>query len=147
MLSSTFSRFVLAIMVAGTLSAASAEDVSKERPQNTTERHTPDKGVLRLLPTDSVTEHAIDTPRGKVAYTATAGTLAFFDQSGEQSASVFYTAYVLKNGAKNRPLTFVFNGGPGAASAFLHLDRTAGTPREQACATTLIRGSLSRISC
>ena len=46
---------------------------------------------------------------------------AVFDQSGEQSASVFYTAYVLKNGAKNRPLTFVFNGGPGAASAFLHL--------------------------
>jgi carboxypeptidase C (cathepsin A) len=34
---------------------------------------------------------------------------------------VFYTAYVLKNATPNRPLTFVFNGGPGAASAFLHL--------------------------
>ena len=116
-----FFRIVLAIMVASTLSVASAEDASKQRPQNAAERHTSDKGVLRLLPADSVTEHAIDTPRGKLAYTATAGTLAFFDQSGEQSASVFYTAYVLKNGAKNRPLTFVFNGGPGAASAFLHL--------------------------
>ena len=118
---STVSRFVLAILIAGTLSAAYAEDVSKDRPQNTAERHASDKGVLRLLPADSVTEHAIDTPRGRLAYTATAGTLAFFDQSGEQSASVFYTAYVLKDGAKNRPLTFVFNGGPGAASAFLHL--------------------------
>jgi carboxypeptidase C (cathepsin A) len=114
-------RIVLAIMVASTVSVASAEDASKERPQNAAERHTSDRGVLRLLPADSVTEHAIDTPRGKLAYAATAGTLAFFDQSGEQSASVFYTAYVLKNGAKNRPLTFVFNGGPGAASAFLHL--------------------------
>ena len=108
-------RIVLAIMVASTVSVASAEDASKERPQNAAERHTSDRGVLRLLPADSVTEHAIDTPRGKLAYAATAGTLAFFDQSGEQSASVFYTAYVLKNGAKNRPLTFVFNGGPGAA--------------------------------
>ena len=118
---SFFTRIVLAMMIAGTLSAASADDVSKDRPQNPAERHAPDKGVLRLLPADSVTEHSIDTPRGTLAYTAIAGTLAFFDQSGEQSASVFYTAYVLKNGAKNRPLTFVFNGGPGAASAFLHL--------------------------
>ena len=73
------------------------------------------------MPGDSVTEHSIDTPKGKLAYTATAGTLAFFDQSGEQSASVFYTAYVAKNGGPNRPLSFVFNGGPGAASAYLHL--------------------------
>ena len=77
--------------------------------------------MLRLLPADAVTEHSIDTGEGKLAYTATAGTLAFYDQSGEQSAAVFYTAYVAKGAAANRPLTFVFNGGPGAASAFLHL--------------------------
>ena len=77
--------------------------------------------ILRLLPPDSVTEHSIDTGHGKLAYTATAGTLAFFDQSGEKSADIFYTAYVKKDGGPNRPLTFVFNGGPGAASAFLHL--------------------------
>ena len=79
---------------------------------------------MRLLPADAVSEHSIDTAQGKLAYTATAGTLAFYDQSGEQSAAVFYTAYVAKDSAarsRNRPLTFVFNGGPGAASAFLHL--------------------------
>src|SRR5207344_3550947 len=85
------------------------------------ERQEPSKGVLRLLPADAVTEHSISTSRGKLAYTATAGTLAFYDQSGEQSVAVFYTAYVAKSAATNRPLTFVFNGGPGAASAFLHL--------------------------
>src|ERR1019366_6338391 len=62
-----------------------------------------------------------DPPRGKPAYPATAGTLAFYDQSGEQSAAVFYTAYVAKDAGANRPLTFVFNGGPGAGSAFPHL--------------------------
>src|ERR1700751_1420390 len=78
-------------------------------------------GVLALLPGDSVTEQSIDLPSGKVAYTATAGTFALFDQSGERSAQIFYTAFVAKSAnATARPVTFVFNGGPGAASAFLN---------------------------
>ena len=37
-------------------------------------------------------------------------------------AAVFYVAYVADNtAAVKRPVTFVFNGGPGAASAYLHL--------------------------
>ena len=79
-------------------------------------------GVLALLPSDAVTEHTIDLPSGKLAYTATAGTLSLFDQSGERSAAIFYTAFVAKSAAlAARPVTFVFNGGPGAASAFLGL--------------------------
>jgi carboxypeptidase C (cathepsin A) len=82
-------------------------------------------GVLALLPGDSVTEHSIDTPSGKLAYTATAGTFSLFNQSGERSAAIFYTAFVAKTAnpaaAAARPVTFVFNGGPGAASAFLNL--------------------------
>ena len=70
-------------------------------------------GVLSLLPSDSVTEHSIETPAGKLAYTATAGTFSLFDQSGERSAAVFYTAYLAKPSDSRRPLTFVFNGGPG----------------------------------
>src|SRR5579883_3521869 len=80
-------------------------------------------GVLSLLPGDSVTQHSIDLAGGtKLDYTATAGTFPLFDQGGERSAEVFYTAFVAK-GANSaaRPLTFVFNGGPGAASAFLDL--------------------------
>ena len=79
-------------------------------------------GVLALLPPDSVTQHSIDTTSGKIAYTATAGTFPLFDQSGSRSAQIFYTAYVAKtDNPSARPVTFVFNGGPGAASAFLNL--------------------------
>ena len=80
-------------------------------------------GVLRLLPSDALTEHSLELPGGQtLAYTATAGTLALYDQAGEQTAAVFYTAYVAKNiGDAPRPVTFGFNGGPGAASAYLHL--------------------------
>jgi carboxypeptidase C (cathepsin A) len=86
-----------------------------EQPQN-------GPGVLTLLPSDSVTQHSIDLPTGKLDYTATAGTFSLFNQAGERSAAIFYTAYVAKSdNAAPRPLTFVFNGGPGAASAFLHL--------------------------
>jgi len=123
---SSILRVALAIFIAGAMSTASAQSPGGPDKGGRPEQQQPTgKGVLRLLPADSVTEHTIDTPKGKLAYTATAGTLPFYDQSGEQSASVFYTAYVAKNGDKNgapnRPLTFIFNGGPGAASAFLHL--------------------------
>src|SRR5512140_3101623 len=108
-------RFALVILLAGAIgSAAAQEQPGKVEPRDV-------KGLLRLLPADAVTEHSIDIGRAKLAYTATAGTLAFYDQSGERNASVFYTAYVAKNAGANRPLTFVFNGGPGAASAYLHL--------------------------
>lgn len=107
------------------LALAAAPAVAQPRhggPQGGEQKPSGDPGVLRLLPPDAVTEHAIQLHGRTLAYTATAGTLNLYQQSGERSAAVFYTAYVLK-GANNatRPLTFVFNGGPGAASAYLHL--------------------------
>jgi len=78
--------------------------------------------VLRLLPDDSVTDHEISIGGRPLAYTATAGTFSLYDQNGERSAAVFYTAYVAKGAdTAKRPVTFVFNGGPGAASVYLHL--------------------------
>jgi carboxypeptidase C (cathepsin A) len=97
--------------------AAPDRPAAPERPARA-----PDQGVLRLLPGDAVSEQTIAIGDRKLTYTATAGTLPLFDQSGEQTASVFYTAYVAKGGdSRARPLTFAFNGGPGAASAYLHL--------------------------
>jgi carboxypeptidase C (cathepsin A) len=113
----------LVLFVAFALPAAAQQPSTDGRPQPADEhgqtRAEASSGVLRLLPPDSVTEHTTETRSGKLAYTATAGTFSLYDKSGEKSAKVFYTAYVAKGA--NRPLTFVFNGGPGAASAYLHL--------------------------
>lgn len=120
-------RIALALLCAAAIGSAAAQEAGKEpaqKPAQNEQRNNDKglgKGVLRLLPADAVSDHEITAGNTKIAYTATAGTLAFYDQSGEQSAAVFYTAYVAKNAPPNRPLTFVFNGGPGAASAFLHL--------------------------
>jgi carboxypeptidase C (cathepsin A) len=102
--------------------AAPADEQHQGEQQRPAQRPQAGDGVLRLLPPDSVTQHTVDTPAGKLDYTATAGTLSLYDQSGERTAAIFYTAYVAKAGdTTKRPLTFVFNGGPGAASAFLNL--------------------------
>ena len=93
-----------------------------QQEQAAAEQREAGPGVLRLLPGDSITEHRIDLPGGTTLVYTAAGTRALYDQSGEQTAAVFYTAYVAKNvGDAPRPLTFGFNGGPGAASAYLHL--------------------------
>lgn len=78
-------------------------------------------GIFTLMPADVVTEHVLTGPSGEIGYTATAGTIDLFGQDGKQTAKLFYTAYVAKDRGPDRPLTFAFNGGPGAASAYLHL--------------------------
>jgi carboxypeptidase C (cathepsin A) len=100
-----------------------AQDASpRERPAQPKAEEARGPGVLRLLPPDATSEKEITLGGRTVAYTATAGTLSLFDQNGERSAAVFYTAYVAKGiDAGRRPVTFAFNGGPGAASAYLHL--------------------------
>src|SRR5262245_43120068 len=95
-----------------------------ERPaqQRTDEGQSHGPGVLRLLPADAISDKEITVGGRTIAYTATAGTLPLFDQNGERSASVYYTAYVAKGAdAGRRPVTFAFNGGPGAASVYLNL--------------------------
>jgi carboxypeptidase C (cathepsin A) len=115
------SRIVLILVMAGAAINAVAQE--RERPGRRNAAPQAAVGsVLRLLPPDSVREHTISIGGRDIAYTSTAGTLSLFNQSGERSAAVFYTAYVAKDaGGAQRPLTFVFNGGPGAASAYLHL--------------------------
>jgi carboxypeptidase C (cathepsin A) len=75
-----------------------------------------------LLPADSTTDHEITVGGRKLAYTATAGTLAL-TANGEQTAEVFYLSFVLSTAGdpQRRPVTYLFNGGPGAASAYLDI--------------------------
>ena len=125
-----FARLLLALSLAIAAGTVSAQERPHRAPpsqpaeQRATEQRTaePRESVLRLLPPDAVTEHSVELPTGTLAYTATAGTLSLFDQTGERAAAIFYTAYVAKGAeTANRPVTFAFNGGPGAASAFLTL--------------------------
>ncbi len=85
-----------------------------------------DNALIAELPADSVTHHEFSGGGVRIAYTATAGTLLLRDDAGAPSAKVFFVSYVADGAAggangTRRPVSFFFNGGPGAGSAFLHL--------------------------
>ena len=71
---------------------------------------------------DAVTHHVFMVGGQSVDFTVTAATLPLTDDKGERRAGMFHIAYT-RDGAdpERRPITFVFNGGPGASSAYLHL--------------------------
>jgi len=70
-----------------------------------------------------VTHHRIIIDGKELRYTATAGRLAVGDTAGHPTAFIFFTSYEREPGGApdNRPITFAFNGGPGASSMWLHL--------------------------
>lgn len=77
----------------------------------------------QIAETLSVTKHAITIAGLRLRYTATAGRLRVPDQAGKPAALIFFVAYERnsENSRTRRPITFAFNGGPGASSMYLHL--------------------------
>jgi carboxypeptidase C (cathepsin A) len=73
------------------------------------------------LPADATTHHTLKLGGGELSYTATAGTLPLRDDKGEKQADIFYVAFTRDGSDPQRPITYAFNGGPGAASAYLDI--------------------------
>ncbi len=71
----------------------------------------------------SVTHHSAHIAGQTIAYTATAATYVVKADDGTPKATFFFVAYVKDNvpDAARRPLSFVYNGGPGSASLFTHM--------------------------
>jgi len=75
-------------------------------------------------PAPVVTPQQITVAGHKLAYTAEAGRLPIRDvATGEALAHVFYVAYrVAPAPGQVRPITFIWNGGPGLPAASLHFE-------------------------
>lgn len=69
----------------------------------------------------SITHHKITVRGNTIAYTATAARMPIRNDQGKVEAQMFYVAYTVDNGDSKRPVTFAFNGGPGAATIWLHM--------------------------
>lgn len=79
-------------------------------------------GAPELREASVVTKHVLRLNGRRLDYRASAGNLLLRDEKGQPEASMFYVAYTAAPaGERNaaRPITFLFNGGPGAASVFL----------------------------
>src|SRR5579872_7659 len=68
---------------------------------------------------DAVSEHTVTIGGRAIAYTARAGTITLRDERDEPTARVFYTAYTVEG--ENRPVTFLYNGGPGSSTMWLRM--------------------------
>lgn len=67
-----------------------------------------------------ISRHNIWLNYKQYSYQAAAGYLPIKNNNNKLAAKIFYSAYTLNSNA-NRPVTFVFNGGPGSASIWLHM--------------------------
>jgi carboxypeptidase C (cathepsin A) len=130
-------NWVMWVLVAVCASGLSAQEPAKqsrrEAPPATTAPEAagaeakppakPEEKIEQAPEGPVVTHHQISVEGKTLKYTATAGTLPIRNADGEAEAHIFFIAYTLDNppeGVK-RPLMFSFNGGPGAASVWLHL--------------------------
>ena len=127
----------LGAAVIGAFVFAAAADKPAEKPV---------EGAGKYFKPEAVeTDGSVGTVSGRVNYTATAGTLVVHakgwddvpvpeaDKSDKEAqaeaaknpsaeASMFFVYYAKKGaGAGTRPITFLFNGGPGSATVWLHM--------------------------
>ncbi len=75
-----------------------------------------------VITPDAVTQHTILLDGRTLAYTARAGTIELTDDQDRPTCSMFYTAFTL-DGAdpSSRPVTFIYNGGPGSSTVWLRM--------------------------
>ncbi len=72
--------------------------------------------------TNSIKHHTMIIDGKLVRFTAGAGHLVVNDGKNKPEAAFFYTAYTMDGAPKtSRPVTFLWNGGPGSASIWLHM--------------------------
>ncbi|OAF06220.1 peptidase S10 [Bradyrhizobium centrolobii] len=126
---------VLAVSAFAFAGFAHADDPPQPRPEataptgqkggrggssQTAAQASPSAAEQHGLPADATTNQMLDLPGRTLAFTAIAGSIRLFDDKREPQADIAYTSYELDGtDHATRPVTFLFNGGPGASSAWL----------------------------
>lgn len=100
-------------------------DKTTPQPDNGTDdpKKDPKKRTIEDQPPVQ-TQHSVTVDGKTLNYTASAGIMPLRDEKTEEiTAGIFYTAYTLDDvkDTAARPLVFVFNGGPGSSSVWLHM--------------------------
>src|SRR5579884_3906232 len=96
-----------------------------ETPAGSEEKKPAPAEEVDTKPRQVTTEGSVTVEGRKLDYKAVAGTILLTgkdEDKNDPTASVFYVAYFRRDadGAK-RPLTFLYNGGPGSSTVWLHM--------------------------
>jgi carboxypeptidase C (cathepsin A) len=116
---SFLSAALAAVLLTAAVSAPPAW--AADPPKADADKGKDDKIDLPAFPADASVKQVTHVAGKTLNYTATVGSLPVRDEKGKKIAEVVFTAYVL-DGPRDpkRPITFAFNGGPGAASVYLN---------------------------
>ncbi len=109
----SLAALALALFSMAPATAAMAQDDGKKKDY-ATESPVP-------APNVSVTKHKGVFGGKPIGYTATTGETYLKDKDGKPLAAIYATSYVKDGGDKKRPITFLYNGGPGSGSLWLHM--------------------------
>lgn len=91
-------------------------------PTDDKDKDKKDGSLLVPAETKVETKHEWTAGSRPVHYTATAGTLQIKGDEDKVIGTMFYVAYTEDGAAAgSRPVTFLYNGGPGSASLWLHM--------------------------
>lgn len=109
--------FVLALLATSPLRAQSSSGEADSSTKSA------DQGSVQPAVADEIqTRHELDIGGRTISYTATVGSIGIPEERAQPGAYVYYTSYRLDGAASgSRPISFIVNGGPGAASAFLQM--------------------------
>ena len=118
-------RFILAGIIAALFAFGARAQKTEEKSAEKPAEKSADKSKDEKKPEEKIvqTKHSVKIGGQEIKYTATAGTILLKTEDDKAKASVFYVAYTKDDvsDTSKRPVTFTFNGGPGAASIWLHL--------------------------
>lgn len=112
-------RKVSLACLAMVLAATSVPAFAADKPADSAEAKKDDE--VPLLPAPKSIKQSAVIGGKTVNYVATVGALPIKDEKGKTIGEVVYTAYTVPGAPTARPVTFAFNGGPGAASVYLNL--------------------------
>ena len=121
------SNFAASCLLVSVLPLLTVPTASAQRRGPTEPNAAPAAAEARPLPippeTSSATDHDMTLDGKPIRYTATAGTLLIDGADEQPIGSIFYVAYTMRGvtDPRTRPLTFLYNGGPGSASMWLHM--------------------------
>lgn len=101
---------LLLALAAPALAAPAADEAAKEKDA----KPIPD-------PVMFTSNHTATINGQRISYRVEAGETHIKGEDGEPAASLFTISYIRDKAGPDRPVTFVFNGGPGSASVWLHL--------------------------
>jgi carboxypeptidase C (cathepsin A) len=113
------------LLIIGQAAQVMAQESPKEsKPEEAKPAQT--KAVAESAPPkeeSSVTSHTIQMGGQAIPYKATASTTLIKDEKGEPTALIYSTAYTRSDvkDLSQRPLAFLYNGGPGSSSIWLHM--------------------------